>query len=348
MKHICITFLSLLLLLGLFRSASAAPSMAFGYLANESNDADFEYLETIFPNSFANSITNIFKVKVIKPNQINKRLSKYKLQLQRYYPSYEVPELMEKIESDFFIFGKFVPMPENNILIVLNFYEKGSNKLFTFSNIGKMESEIFKLVDRITQILINLLDTEQFYKTGVIKKNSQLAFISNLDGADLNMLYYTFMDNGYTLSYMQGNTVYNHTSEDLINTFKFIYSENNSYDIITDKRKVKLLHGTWSGPPYQEKVNNAKRLYNYYDFKYNETKQAILEKISRTFNGSIDYLFIIGFNKRKNKAWLRCINMATRDLIWMQSNIKGRNVSDISQIIAKKMTEKMKLPFENK
>lgn len=348
MKHLNITILTLGLLLYLLDSASAVPSMAFGYLANESKDADYEYLETIFPNSFANSITNIFKVKVIKPGQINKRLSKYKLELQRYYPSYEIPDLMEKIESDFFIFGKFVPMPDNNILIVLNFYEKGSNKLFTFSNIGKMESEIFKLVDRITQILINLLSSEQFYKTGIIKKNSRLAILSNLDGADLNILYYTFKNSGYTISYMQGNTIYNHTSEDLINTFKFIYSENNSYDIITDKRKVKLLHGTWSGPPYQDKVNNAKRLYNYYDFQYSDTKQSMLKKISKSFNGTIDYLILIGFNKWKTRAWLRCINMENMNLMWMQSNIKGSSISEISETIAKKMTVKMEVPFEDR
>ena len=348
MKFIQSTFIIIALTLLSYGSAHAVPSMAFGYLANESNDADFEYLETIFPNSFANSINNIFEVRVIKPGQINKRLEKYKTTLQRHYKSFEVPDLMDKINTDFFIFGKFSPLPDNNILIVLNFYERGSNILFTFSNIGKMESEIFKLVDRITQILINLLDVEEFYKTGVITKKSCLGVITNLEGAELNELYHNFMKNGYRISSMQGNTIYNHVKENLIKTFRFIYSENNSYDIITDRRKTKLLQGTWSGKKYQDKIQQVKYLYSYYDFRYSETKEAILKKISKSYQDSINYLMIIGFNKKRTSAWLRCINMKNMNLMWMQRNIKGGNITAITENIIKKMTEKMNIPFENR
>ena len=53
-------------------AAEAAPVMAFGYLANKSKDGNYDYLETIFPNSFAGSIQNIFWVDVIKPIRVNR------------------------------------------------------------------------------------------------------------------------------------------------------------------------------------------------------------------------------------------------------------------------------------
>ena len=59
-----------LVILAIAARAEAAPTMAFGYLVNKSRDANYDYLETIFPNSFANSLRNIFYVTIIKPAQI--------------------------------------------------------------------------------------------------------------------------------------------------------------------------------------------------------------------------------------------------------------------------------------
>ena len=344
-KKILITLAAVLFTAG---SASASPTMAFGYLANDSKNPDYEYLETIFPNSFANSIKNIFDVRVIKPTQINQRLEKYKIELARSYKTYEVPEMMEKINTDFFIYGKFIPLPQNNILIVLNLYQRGSNMIFTFSNVGKMESEIFRLVDRITQILISLLDVDEMFKTETLPQKSKLAVITNLQGEELNELYYELTQGGYNISSMQGNTLYSPVNENIIEKFKFIYSENNSYDIITDKRKVHFLHGTLSGEPYQDKVDKLKQMYLRYDMNYPETKKEILNRMSQTFDNTIDYLLIVGFTRNRKRAWLRCINMKDQNLMWIQSNITGSGVAPIGASIVQKMGTTLKTPFDNK
>ncbi len=348
MRGVCKTVRARALLFAAGDRAAASPTMAFGYLANDSNDPDYEYLETIFPNSFANSIKNIFDVTVVKPAQINQRLEKYKTELSRSYRTYEVPEIMEKINTDFFIYGKFVPQPGNNILIVLNLYQRGSNMIFTFSNTGRMESEIFRLVDRITQILISLLDADELYKTEPVAARSRLAVITNLEGAELNALYAELAKGGFSISSVQGNTLYNHVDENMIEKFKYVYSENNSYDIITDRRKVQFLHGPWSGERYQAKVEEYKKIYMRYDMNYPETKKEILDTMSKTFNGSIDYLLIAGFAKNRGSAWVRCISMKNQNLMWMQSNISGWNVSSIGELITKSMSAVMKVPFEDR
>ena len=57
---------------------------------------------------------------------------------------------------------------------------------------------------------------------------------------------------------------------------------------------------------------------------------------------------VIGFNKKRTSAWLRCINMKNMNLMWMQSNIKGGDVTAITEKVIKKMTKKMKIPFADR
>ncbi|MCP4130672.1 MAG: hypothetical protein GY754_06790 [bacterium] len=349
MKFLRIILLFLMLLGGPFLvSAQAAPTMGFGYLSNKSVDYNFDYLETIFPNSFANSIQNIFEVRVVKPTTINERLKKYKEELKKEYELHELPGIAKKLDLDFFIFGNFTPLANDNIKIVLYLYAKESNRIFSFTNIGKMETEIFKLVDRITMILVNFMKKEQLYLSKVIPGGSRLAILTNLNNAEMNALYYGFLTKGYRVSSFQANLNKNIVSEKGIDVFKHVYTRNNSYDIITDKKRVKFLRGTWSGGDYDEHVSYLMNVYQVYDQKYPETKERILGKLSSSYKGSIDYLLIIGFNGSRSSAWVRAIDLKRKDLVWMQANISGSSIHEISGKMIKRMSTRLAAPFKKK
>ena len=323
--------------------AEAAPTMAFGYLANNSGDDNFDYLETIFPNSFANSLKNIFDINVVKPIGVNKILKKYKMKLKKKYEPFELPELAEKTDADLFIYGNFTPLPDGRIKILLHLYSEQSKRLFTFTNIGRMETEIFRLVDRITDILLNFMDSKRFYMTQAIAPASRIGFFTNLTAEDLNEFYIPFLNNRYRISFFQANTLGDDIDEKNIEIFKSISTRDNSYDTITDKRKVKFLTGTWTGDRYIKDVEAARKLFQKHDLYYQKTKNAVLDRLYKTYNGKMDYLIIVGFNSRHTKAWIRCIDLKNKDLIWMESDITG-NITEI----ALKMIDRMKKGIDKK
>ena len=55
---------------------NAKPTIAFGYMYNIRNERELNYLEFIFPNSFANSVKAIFDVNIKKPLEIENELVK--------------------------------------------------------------------------------------------------------------------------------------------------------------------------------------------------------------------------------------------------------------------------------
>jgi len=326
--------------------SEASPKMAFGYLANTSLELNFDYLETIFPNSFANSIKNIFDVEVIKPLSVNKKLKEYNIKLKKHYKYHEIPEIVEKIDVDFFIFGKFTPLADDKIKIVLNLYQQGSDRIFTFTNIGRMETEIFRLVDRITRIFINYVDA-QMYQNGIIRRGSRLGIITNLNPPEQNILYAEFMKKGYMISSLQGNTLYNIVNNKSIKKFDPIYTAGNSYDIITDIRKIKFLSKPWEGKKQIEQLSYLKKIYRIYDRNYPETKNRMLDSLANVYT-NIDYLLIIGFNNGRSDAWIRAIHLKRKDLIWMHSNIEGDDIREVTQKIIKRMKSPVTVPFQKK
>ncbi len=348
MKNLKIFITAAALLVSLTGRLYATPTMAFGYLTNMSQDSNYDYLETIFPNSFANSIKNIFDVHVIKPHKINERLKEYREELAKDYKSYELPEIIEKIDSDLFIYGNFTPLPNNRIKIVLNLYANGSNRIFTFTNIGRMETEIFKLVDRITQILLNFMGDDSLYLNDTVAEKSRLGILTNLDGAELNRLYCSFMQKGYRIMSVQGNEIRNITDETLINRFRNIYTDDNYYDIITDIRKIRFLFGTWSGTGYIEKVQEFRNIFKKYDYNYPETKNSLLQRLQKAYDNKIDYLIIIGFDEDRESAWIRCIDMNKRDLILMQTGLEGDSIEEITGSVIKRMNTPLKELFKKK
>ena len=70
---------ALLLLIPLFlvrelSPAAGAPVIAFGYLHNKSGNENYDYLEVIFPNSFASTIQPFLAAEVRKPLQVEEIL----------------------------------------------------------------------------------------------------------------------------------------------------------------------------------------------------------------------------------------------------------------------------------
>jgi hypothetical protein len=313
----------------------AVPKLAFGYLANLSKDGNYDYLETIFPNSLAGSIQNAFNVTVMKPNQINKKMDEYNLKLEKDYKPYELIGLTDKLSADYFIYGNFIILPREKIKININLYCHGVNTIFTFSNTGKMEAEIFKLVDRIVYILIDFISNENFFISGMMPKGSKIGIITNLDGADLNDLYCLFLANGYQIASIQANSLSYDLPANIIGCFKFISSSENSYEMISDPRKMKFLHGTWTGQRYYEKINYIKKIYRSYDLEYLDAKTGIIDEL--TAHHQLDKILVIGFNSGRSSAWVRCIDIRTKDLVWMQSSISG-SLNEICMKMINKMS----------
>ncbi|MBN2158678.1 MAG: hypothetical protein JW807_04730 [Spirochaetes bacterium] len=315
--------------------ASAGPTMAFGYLVNESRDVNHEYLETIFPNSFASSIKNIFQVNVVKPGQIERLLEKQGRRLEKRYRPCDLMDLTDRIRSDYFIYGSFLTLPNNRIKIRLNLYSHGMNRIFSFTNIGRMEKEIFKLVDRITNIMIDFLGNNNFFMSRIVPRGKKIGILTNLEGGDLNSLYCAFLKGGYRIASMQGNSLYNTLSRELIGNFKYISAPENSYQIVSDPRAVRVLHSTWTGRGYYEEINYRREIYRIFDQNYMNEKSRALEKLAGRHN--IDTVLIIGFNAPKTKAWVRCVDIDSKDLIWMESNIRG-GITDVCGKILDRMS----------
>ena len=329
--------LSLLVIAFLPIRAGAAPTMAFGYLINKSADENYEYLETIFPNSFASSMNNIFQATVINPSQADAILQKQESRLEKQYQPYELINLTEKLASDYFIYGNFIILPGDRIKITLNLYCRGLNRIFSFTNVGRMETEIFKLVDRITAIMLDFLEKDNFYISRAVPKGSKIGIFTNLQGKELNYLYCAFLNGGYRVASIQANSLNNNLSSKTIENFKYVSATENSYEGISDPREVRFLHGTWTGARYYEEITYLRDMYRIFDLKYAETQLNAMEKL--TGHHSIDKILIIGFNGMKTKAWVRCMDLRTRDLIWMQSNISGSIPAICDKVINRMSTE---------
>lgn len=307
-------------------SVSASTTIAFGYLRNESGDKDYDYLETIFPNCFATSIAGL-GVQVLKPHSIDNHLNAvYNVRLKKNYQLAELPELIERIDADLFIYGSFIPRPADRIKLVVHLYFRESGEVLIFTTIGQLETEIFRLVDRITIIMNNILN--KFYKVQRIPAGSHLAILTNVDGADANKLYYAFLKQGYPVVCVQSTDLSTPLLEERFHKFRRITTDENSYTVATNWRLLKFHHGTWTGITYNQRIRHLKHIYTTYDGEYLTTKNRVLNRFNTTFRGIIDYVLIIGFDESHDEAWIRCINMKKRDLIWIQWGIESEFLTD--------------------
>ena len=345
MKSAGKVILLILSFLCVFHRDVSATSMAFGYLANKSNDTNFNHLEILIPNSYANALKNKFDINVMKPKAVEDKLKKIELPLQKDYRFHEVPEILGKLNCDYFIYGNFIPLADNRIKISIHLYRKGARDIFTFASTGRLETaELFKLVDQIALILINFIGKEPIYKIETIKAGSKIGILTNLDGEELNLFYCPFMTAGYKLASVQGNTFSNHVSEEIINKFTLITTSDNSLEKISKTILAQFYYGSWAGEKYIDKITRIKKMAVAYDLDFTKTKIKTLNNLQAKYRNTIDYLLIIGFSSGKNTAWLRCINMKSNNLVWIQNGIDGKSVEDITGIIIKNMAMLPKFP----
>ncbi len=300
----------------------ARPTVAFGYLANKSGNPNFNYMEIIFPNSFASSFEAEYDCKVVKPLKLNELLEKKQLTLQKYYQDHELPQITKTIGCDLFVFGYFIPLPDNTIKIVLTLYESGSNQIFTFTNIGRMETEIFKIIDRITLVVFDFFEKNGFFMAKPIMPGSSVGLITNLSPTELNVIYAEFLKAGYSVIAIQGNELdcYYACDNKIMSYFQYITTDANSYDIITDWSKFTMTLGRWEGKKKQEWQEDLRKIYDVYDRNYKVLKNTALEKYKNVYP-MCDYLLFAVFDSSRKSCWIRAIDVKTKQLILMHPNI---------------------------
>jgi TolB-like protein len=314
---------------------ASAKSVAIGYFYNAAADANFEYMEIILPNTFANSISNDFKLKTLKPSQINDILKKQKLELQKYYNPSDLPGLAEKINTDILITGEFIPLNENNIKITIYVFYKKTREILRFTTIGKIETEIFRLVDKICVKIANVIQHDNLFRNLSMPQGSGIAILTNLEPNELNSFYMEFFSKGYKISAFQATTYNDNVlspdcTGDPIDKFKYIYTSNDFYGKISDIKKEEKLFAAAGAEKWFGEHSFFKDLYVQYDLRYVIDKNNFLND----FPEGADALLIIGFNGSRNRAWIRGIDIKNKNLFWIQSNIKGYNQVDIGEKIS--------------
>jgi len=330
----------LIVLTTAFISTNAtAKSAAFGFFINESKNESFDYLEKILPNSFASTLKNKFDFDIIKPAQIPDLSEGESEGIEKAILKDENLKIVTRdISADYFIYGSFKPLDDNKIKLTINIYQIGTTSVFRFEETGALETEIFKLVDRIAVQIKHIASDSMIYKSDTISSKSKLAILTNAEGEDLNSLYYEFLTNGYKLSPVQGNEIYSLMDDEQINKFYHFTGVNASYHFIHDRKDVELLHGTWSGVEYFKKISEEKQTFEQYSFNYPDKLNEMLKKM-KSFNAdAIDYIVVIGFNCGKSNAWIRCLDLKNNKLIITETGITGSSIDEITRNIIKSMT----------
>jgi len=329
-------FLNLLSVISiLFSCVNAdAESAAFGFFINESKNESFDYLEKILPNSFAGTLKNKYNFDVIKPGQIsafaNDGTNGIKKEIIR---DEDLSVLTKNISADYFVYGSFKPLENNRIRLNINVYKIGTKSVFQFEETGYLETEIFKLVDKIAIQIKNVANESLRYKNDTIKAKSKLSIITNLEGDELNSVYFEFLNNGFKISPTQGNDLYSLIDYEQIKKFYHLSGVNASYHMIDRRKDVELLIGTWSGTAYYKKKIEEKNAYENYSFNYLKTKIEILKKIKSFNSDQADYIMIIGFDEDKSNAWIRCLNLKDNKLLITESGITGSSINEITKNI---------------
>lgn len=327
------------------------PVVAFGYLGNESGQIDYNYIETVFPASFASSLQSLRDITVMKPDQVNAALNRYGATLRKNYKTSDLPDLAEKLQSDVFVFGKFFPLEENRIKIVLHLYVRGSRELFTFTDIGRMETQIYRIVDRVSVKIVNFLGEPSRYRAAAIPSGSRIGIVSNLNGAEANRLYMAFMKKDYRVLSIQSADLHSRIDNEIINKFKYIRTENNSYRDIEDFSISPLLTGTWAGKGHGDTLAAVKRIYNVYNRDYEKKVTSSMKRMSLAFNDGIDYLMFIGFSGSRTAAWVRCVDVRGGDFVWMETGVITNDVDPVEGIVnglVHRMTDEIRNPFESR
>lgn len=327
------SFVAALFLIIICHCDLAADTVAFGYFSNRSENRGLDYLQQVLPNSFASALKNKHDVDTVKPGKLlflNSESSGY---AGREIEEKELPSISPYVGADYYVYGSYEPLAGNRIRLNVKIYKTYTNRVFSFIEEGQLETEIFRLVDRISYRIKNIASESMLYKSEAIAKKSKLSIITNIGGEDLNVLYYSFLKNGYRLSSVQGNELYTYIDENQINALSTMSASNAYYNIISDRSAIDLPHGTWSGTKYYKDLLEQRDVYNKYAFNFEKTFEELSKRIQNFQENSFDYFVVIGFNKDLKNAWIRCISIKHNRLIVTESGITGSSVEEISDKI---------------
>ncbi|HSV97712.1 MAG TPA: hypothetical protein VLM75_12390 [Spirochaetota bacterium] len=303
-------------------AGKATADVAFGYLHNRSGNANYDYLETIFPNSFASSLASQYALKVHKPAAVDERLKKHGAELKKTYTAGELAGVAGIAGADYFITGSFLPLPGNRIEIRLSICERKTLEVFSFTSTGRMETEIFRLVDRVALVVATYLRGDGLYKTRAIPAGTRIALITNVSGEELNRFYLPFLEKGYPVLCAQNNDTGTVWDSPRFAAFRYVTTKTGSFEPCGDARKVRFYHGPWNNARFDSQVKETRELFSKYDGAYAETKEKALERMAKVFRGSVDVLMIVGFSEDRRSSWVRAFDMKDRSLLWMQSNLR--------------------------
>jgi len=325
--------LTAIILLSICRIEARAESIAFGYFYNKSENRGMDYLQQLLPNSFASSIKNKHRMDTVKPGKLSFLNTEGGEFTGKEIEEKDLLKLSDELSDNYFVYGNYQPVAGNRIKLTVKIYKKDSNRIFYFSDEGRLETELFRFVDRIAYQIKNITTDSMRYKSESIANNSKISIITNVSGKDLNSLYFSFLKKGYRLSSVQGNEIYSYIDEEQINKLSTISASNASYHIISDRSEIELPHGTWSGAKYYKELLQQRDIFDKYAFNFEKTFGSLSKKIMNYQSDSFDYFILIGFDEDLEKAWIRCLSLKKNKLILTESGIKGKNVQDISEKI---------------
>ncbi len=336
-------FVPALVLTSLLAAAGAARAdAAFGYLHNRSGNGNYDYLESIFPNSFASSIASLHGISVLKPGIVEERLNKHGLTLQKTYAAGELPEIADRVGSDFFILGDFLPLSGNRIEIRLRICDRRTREVFSFVDTGKMETEIFRLVERISAVVATYLGQGGLYKTRAVRAGARLALISNLAGEELNRLYLPFLEKGFPVLCAQNTDIGTIIDAGAFTNFRYISTKTGSFEAAGSASRQRFFHGPWNNTGFDRQIEESREFFRLFDSGYMETKRRTLERFLKGFRNSVDVLLIVGFSEDRRTSWLRAIDMKDQNLLWMRSNIRpDSRFDDPVAAIGRKIADSM-------
>ncbi|MGL4368390.1 MAG: hypothetical protein ACRCUT_01765, partial [Spirochaetota bacterium] len=282
-----------------------------------------DYLVKILPNSFAAAMEANYDASVLKTGDVEEILITAAKPLQTQYSDRETAELARTLAVDYFIYGSFTPLDDNTIEITVYIFNRSTQELLSFTNTGKMETEIFNLVDRVTAVFNNFIQSDYRFKTGDIDAGARLAFITNLTGDELNDFYITFMQNKYSVRAIQGNEVKTPIELERFNELKYLSLKNRSFERVRTAEPIIFRQSAWNGKKYLTAQKNLKNTVSRYFYQYPALQEEALKQLSKKYSFDVDYLFIVGFDDARSKAWVRVFDMRkfTSSLVWLQTGI---------------------------
>ncbi|MBN1500470.1 MAG: hypothetical protein JW982_09950 [Spirochaetes bacterium] len=301
---------------------SADYTFAFGYLKNSSKDKSYDYLEKVFSNSLVSSFKGR-DIDLLRASEIESELEKKDLKLLYEYSEDQLIDLCDIIDADYFMYGSFIPLDDYYVRLVISIYSRNTDELFTFETIGKLETEIFSLIDTLSAVLFNAASSRVYYKKDVIADNSKLSIITNLEASEMNEMYSVFMGSNFEISTVQSTDLENSVSSDELQYFYDLISSKNSLKKLKDselKKETNFIYGSWMDAAQSQQTKQDNNYINFYYYDYPESKKKALENLSKSTKNN-DYLLIIHFNRSRTKSFVRCIDFKTGNLIWMERNI---------------------------